>query len=182
MKKARTILLFSLVICLGFASGWYLKPDGGKETEIWTPDLIRLYTEGKQVNITKTYDSQDFNPSPGLEEDQVEIKKTTDPQFFNLIQNMIVFELGDMISGGEDVIASAEDITEMKEYAVEYNYIKPKSVKINNGEDNIEIATFDSILFPIEEKWKGAVYLRTTDLRYFYCTSRPSLEHILDHT
>lgn len=156
MRLIRILAFIFLITCIGFALGWFLKSEIRKD--VWSPDTIRLYSDKKQVDITTIHD----------------------PQLFERILSLVVFELDDIISGG-NVIALNEDILEMKKFAVEYIYNEPKIRKINNGDNKIETISFNAILFPVEEKWNGAVYLRTTDSKYLYCTSRPSLKFILDH-
>lgn len=63
------------------------------------------------------------------------------------------------MSGGNPPVFE-EDINEMKQSAVEYVYNKPISIEINNGDGNIENIQFDSILFPIDDKWEGAAYIQ----------------------
>lgn len=146
-----------IALALGFILGWYLMPNG--EDEEWTPDKINLYYIEEQSQITK------------LEQ----------PQAFDLIQSLIVFEKGDMMSGGNPPL-TAEDVNEMKKSgAVEYVYDEPISIQINNGDEKIERIKFKSILFPIDEKWDGAAYIQTTDSTYLFFVSRPSLDFILRH-
>jgi hypothetical protein len=134
-----------------------VKPNDEK-AEKWTPDKINLY----------------YN------EEQTEVTKIEQPQSFTQILSLIVFEQGDMMSGGNPPV-SENDVNEMKKSAVEYVYAKPISIQINNGNDKIEKIQFTSILFPIDKKWNGAAYIRTTDLTYLYLTSRPSLDFMLRH-
>ncbi|MBD7971203.1 hypothetical protein [Paenibacillus gallinarum] len=150
-------IMLLIALALGFILGRYLMPNG--ENEKWTPDKINLYYIEKQSPITK------------LEQ----------PQAFDLIQSLIVFEKGDMMSGGNSPL-TAEDVNEMKKSgAVEYVYDEPISIQINNGDEKIERTKFKSILFPIDEKWDGAAYIQTTDSTYLSFVSRPSLDFILRH-
>jgi len=135
---------------------WYLMPNS--EQEKWTPDKINLYYNEEQSQVTKV----------------------EDPQFFDQILRLIVFEKGDMMSGGNAPL-SEEEVNEMRKSAVEYFYNKPISIQINNGDGKSESIKFKSILFPIDEKWNGAAYIQTTDSTYLYFVSRPSLDSILRH-
>ncbi|GAB1159185.1 hypothetical protein YWY31_52100 [Paenibacillus illinoisensis] len=128
------------------------------EQEKWTPDKINLYYNEEQSQVTKV----------------------EDPQFFDQILRLIVFEKGDMMSGGNAPL-SEEEVNEMRKSAVEYFYNKPISIQINNGDGKSESIKFKSILFPIDEKWNGAAYIQTTDSTYLYFVSRPSLDSILRH-
>lgn len=146
-----------IALALGFILGRYLMMNG--ENEKWTPDKINLYYNQKQSQMTK------------LEQ----------PQAFGLIQSIIVFEKGDMMSGGNPPL-KAEVVNEMrKSGAVEYVYDEPISIQINDGDEKIERIKFNSILFPIDKKWDGAAYIQTTDSTYLYMVSRPSLDFILRH-
>jgi len=138
------------------AHRWYLMPNS--EQEKWTPDKINLYYNEEQSQVTKV----------------------EDPQFFDQILRLIVFEKGDMMSGGNAPL-SEEEVNEMRKSAVEYFYNKPISIQINNGDGKSESIKFKSILFPIDEKWNGAAYIQTTDSTYLYFVSRPSLDSILRH-
>ncbi|MDK2991617.1 MAG: hypothetical protein PWP48_850 [Clostridiales bacterium] len=155
INKLNFIMLL-LAVALGFILGWFLKPSG--EHDKWTPDKIILYYNGEQSQVTKV----------------------EQPQTFDLILRLIVFEKGDMMSGGNPPL-SEEEVKEMKKSAVEYIYNKPISIQINNGDGKIETIKFKSILFPIDEKWNGAAYIQTTDSTYLYFVSRPSLDFILRH-
>ncbi|WP_054957927.1 hypothetical protein [Paenibacillus dakarensis] len=158
MKINKTFPIMLLIsFALGFILGWYFMPNG--ENEEWTPDKINLYYTEKQSQITK------------LEQ----------PQAFDLIQSLIVFEKGNMMSGGNQPL-SAEDVKEMKKSgAVEYVYDKPISMQIVVGDEKIEKIKFKSILFPIEQEWEGAAYIQTTDSTYLYFVTRPSLDFMLRH-
>lgn len=145
-----------IAIAVGFILGWYLMPNS--EQEKWTPDKINLYYNEEQSQVTKV----------------------EDPQFFDQILRLIVFEKGDMMSGGNAPL-SEEEVNEMRKSAVEYFYNKPISIQINNGDGKSESIKFKSILFPIDEKWNGAAYIQTTDSTYLYFVSRPSLDSILRH-
>lgn len=146
-----------IALALGFILGRYLMMYD--ENEKWTPDKINLYYNQKQSQITK------------LEQ----------PQAYDLIQSLIVFDKGDMMSGGNPPL-TAEDVNEMgKSGAVEYVYDEPISIQINNGDEKIERIKFKSILFPIDEKWNGAAYIQATDSTYLYMVSRPNLDFILRH-
>lgn len=150
-------IMLLIASALGFILGGYLMPKG--ENEGWTPDKINLYSIEEQRQITK------------LEQ----------PQAFDQIQALIVFEKGNMMSGGNPPL-SAEVVEEMKKSgAVEYIYDVPIPIQINNGDGKIERIKFKSILFPIDEKWEGAAYIQTTDSTYLYFVSRPSLDFILRH-
>ncbi|GGD62439.1 hypothetical protein [Paenibacillus nasutitermitis] len=157
MKSNKTIPIILLVAALGFAFGWFMKPNDVM-AENWTPDKISLYYNEVQKDVTKIEQSQ----------------------YFKQILRFIVFEQGDMMSGGNPPV-SENDVNEMKKSTVEYVYTKPISIQINNGNDKIEKIQFTSILFPLDNKWNGAAYIRTTDLIYLYLTSRPSLDFILKH-
>jgi hypothetical protein len=150
INKAIFIMLI-IAVALGFVFGWYLKPSG--EHEKWIPDKINIYKNGEQEQITEV----------------------EQPQSFEQIRRLIVFEKGDMMSGGNPPVSEA-DVNEMKKYAVEYVYDKPISILINNGNDKIEKIKFTSILFPIDEKWNRAAYIQTIDSAYLYIVSRQSLE------
>lgn len=67
-----------IALALGFILGRYLMLYG--ENEKWTPDKINLYYNQKQSQMTK------------LER----------PQAYGLIQSLIVFEKGDMMSGAKN--------------------------------------------------------------------------------
>lgn len=150
-------LLLLIALVLGFILGRYLMTYS--ENEKWTPDKINLYYNQKQSQMTK------------LER----------PQVFDMIQSLIVFEKGEMMSGGNPPL-TVEEINEMKKSgAVEYVYDEPISILINNGDEKIGKIKFKSILFPIDEKWNGAAYIQTTDLTYLYLVSRPNLDFILRH-
>ncbi|WP_188178454.1 hypothetical protein [Paenibacillus sedimenti] len=156
MRIIKTIPIIFLIAAIGFALGWYMKPSG--ESGKWTPDIINLYSNGEQTQPTKI----------------------NNPQLFNRVLSLIVFEKGDMMSGGNPP-ESEEDINEMKKSAVEYVYNKPISIQINKGDGKIEKIQFTSILFPIDDKWNGAAFIQTTDSTYLYFVSRPSLKLILKH-
>ena len=149
-------IMLLIAIAVGFILGWYLMPNS--EQEKWTPDKINLYYNEEQSQVTKV----------------------EDPQFFDQILRLIVFEKGDMMSGGNAPL-SEEEVNEMRKSAVEYFYNKPISIQINNGDGKSESIKFKSILFPIDEKWNGAAYIQTTDSTYLYFVSRPSLNSILRH-
>ncbi len=149
-------IMLLIAVALGFTLGWYLMPNGKHEK--WTPDKINLHYNKEQHQVTKV----------------------EQPQTFDQILGLIVFEKGDMMSGGNSPL-SEKEVNEMKKSAVEYIYNKPISIKINNGDDNPEKIKFKSILFPIDEKWNGAAYIQTTDSTYLYFVSRPSLDSILRH-
>lgn len=149
-------IMLLIAIAVGFILGWYLMPNS--EQEKWTPDKINLYYNEEQSQVTKV----------------------EDPQFFDQILRLIVFEKGDMMSGGNAPL-SEEEVNEMRKSAVEYFYNKPISIQINNGDGKSESIKFKSILFPIDEKWNGAAYIQTTDSTYLYFVSRPSLNSILSH-
>ncbi|MET3938920.1 hypothetical protein ABIC22_001732 [Paenibacillus sp. PvP094] len=149
-------IMLLIAIAVGFILGWYLMPNS--EQEKWTPDKINLYYNEEQSQVTKV----------------------EDPQFFDQILRLIVFEKGDMMSGGNAPL-SEEEVNEMRKSAVEYFYNKPISIQINNGDGKSESIEFKSILFPIDEKWNGAAYIQTTDSTYLYFVSRPSLDSILRH-
>ncbi|MGD0035271.1 MULTISPECIES: hypothetical protein [Paenibacillus] len=149
-------IMLLIAIAVGFILGWYLMPNS--EQEKWTPDKINLYYNEEQSQVTKV----------------------EDPQFFDQILRLIVFEKGDMMSGGNAPL-SEEEVNEMRKSAVEYFYNKPISIQINNGDGKSESIKFKSILFPIDEKWNGAAYIQTTDSTYLYFVSRPSLDSILRH-
>ncbi|MBM6385365.1 MAG: hypothetical protein JSY10_15515 [Paenibacillus sp.] len=149
-------IMLLIAITVGFILGWYLMPNS--EQEKWTPDKINLYYNEEQSQVTKV----------------------EDPQFFDQILRLIVFEKGDMMSGGNAPL-SEEEVNEMRKSAVEYFYNKPISIQINNGDGKSESIKFKSILFPIDEKWNGAAYIQTTDSTYLYFVSRPSLDSILRH-
>lgn len=155
MNKLIPIMLLT-AMALGFAFGWFIKPSDQRAK--WTPDKINLYYDNEQREVTK--------------EEQ--------PQSFDQILHLIVFEKGDMMSGGNPPLTE-EEIDEMKKSAVEYSYDKPISIQINNGDDKIEKIKFKSILFPIDEKWNGAAYIQTTDSTYLFLVSRPSLDFMLKH-
>lgn len=138
-----------LSLAVGFALGWYVKPSG--EHDKWVPDKIKLYYEGEQKEVTRT----------------------EQPEYFDGYYVLIDFEKADMMSGGNPPVTE-DDIEEMKKSAVEYVYDNPVSIEINTG-DGIETIQFTSILFPVEEKWNGANYIRTTDSTYLYMNSRPNL-------
>lgn len=149
-------IMLLTAVAVGFILGWYLMPDG--EQEEWTLDKINLYYNEEQSQVTKI----------------------DDPQFFDQILRLIVFEKGDMMSGGNAPL-SEEEVNEMRKSAVEYFYNKPISIQINNGDGKSENIKFKSILFPIDEKWNGAAYIQTTNSTYLYFVSRPSLDSILRH-
>ncbi|WP_433922312.1 hypothetical protein [Paenibacillus taichungensis] len=149
-------IMLLIAIAVGFILGWYLMPNS--EQEKWTPDKINLYYNEEQSQVTKV----------------------EDPQFFDQVLRLIVFEKGDMMSGGNAPL-SEEEVNEMRKSAVEYFYNKPISIQINNGDGKSESIKFKSILFPIDEKWNGAAYIQTTDSTYLYFVSRPSLDSIIRH-
>jgi len=157
MKTNKSIPIMLLIaVALGFTFGWYLKPNG--EHEKWTPDKINLYYNEEQSQVTKV----------------------EQPQSFDQILRLIVFEKGDMMSGGNPPL-SEEEVNEMKKSAVEYIYNKPISIPINNGDGKFEKIKFTSILFSIDEKWNGAAYIQTTDSTYLYLVSRSRLDFMLKH-
>ncbi|WP_223068315.1 hypothetical protein [Paenibacillus caui] len=157
MKINKSIPIMLLIaVTLGFVFGWYMKPIG--EHEKWTPDKINLYYNEEQSQVTKV----------------------EQPQSFDQILRLIVFEKGGMMSGGNPPL-SEEEVNEMKKSAVEYIYNKPISIQINNGDGKIDKIKFTSILFPIDEKWNGAAYIQTTDSSYLYFVSRSRLDFMLKH-
>ncbi|MBO2944223.1 hypothetical protein JJQ72_09615 [Paenibacillus sp. F411] len=155
INKLNSIILL-LAVALGFILGWLLMPSVVNDK--WTPDKISLYYNEEQSQVTKV----------------------EQPQIFDQIIHLIIFEKGDMMSGGNPPL-SEEEINEMKKSAVEYFYNKPISIQINNGDGKSEKIKFKSILFPIDEKWNGAAYIQTTDSTYLYFVSRPNLDFILRH-
>jgi hypothetical protein len=155
LKIAKGIFTILVIAAIGFAIGWYMKFSG--DSEKWTPDIINLYGDGKQTQITKA----------------------ENPEQFHRMLSLLVYEQGDRMSGGNPPVPEA-DIVEMKKFAVEYIFHKPISIEINHG-DQIEEIQFTSMLFPIENKWNQSVYIHTTDSNYLYLTSRPSLEFMLRH-
>jgi len=158
MKINKSILIFLLIGgVLGFILGWYLKAPG--EREMWIPDKINLYYNEKQNQVSK-----------------IEW-----PEVYERILKSIVFEKGEMMSGGNPALTE-EEIIEMKKSAIEYIYEKPLPIQIVHDQDNIEKVNFKSILFPIEEKWNGAAYIQTTDSRYLFLITRTNLFLILKHT
>lgn len=75
-----------------------------------------------------------------------------------------------MMSGGNPP-ELRKTIDEMKESGVGFIYTNPIRKKIKCTE----------ILFPVDDKWQGAAYIKTTDSIYLYFESRPSLKLILKH-
>ncbi|MCC3371494.1 hypothetical protein [Cohnella sp. REN36] len=86
MKINKSIPIMLLIaVALGFALGWYLKSNG--EHEKWTPDQMNLY----------------YN------EDQRQVTKVEQPQSFDQILRLIVFEKGNMMSGGNPPLTEDSD-------------------------------------------------------------------------
>ncbi|MEI2282807.1 hypothetical protein [Paenibacillus polysaccharolyticus] len=150
-------IIVVIAVALGFTLGWYLHPSS--EPEKWEPDLIHLYRA----------------------EEQKSINKKEDPQLFDQLLSLIVFEKGDMMSGGNAPLSEDEVKDIKKSGAIEYVYNEPITIKMNNGNDSAEKVEFTSILFPVDDKWNGACYIQTTDSKYLYFESRPSLSFILRH-
>lgn len=155
MNKSIPIMLL-IALALGFIFGWFIKPSG--EHVKWTPDKINLYYDDEQKEVTR--------------EEQ--------PQYFDQIVSLIVFDKGNMMSGGNPPLTE-EEVNEMKKSAVEYIFNKPISIQINNGDGKIDKIKFSSILFPIDEKWNGAAYIQKTDSTYLYLVSRPDIDFMLRH-
>lgn len=150
-------IIVVIAVALGFTLGWYLHPSS--EPEKWEPDLIHLYRA----------------------EEQKSINKKEDPQLFDQLLSLIVFEKGDMMSGGNAPLSEDEVKDIKKSGAIEYIYNEPITIQIKNGNDSAEKVEFTSILFPVDDKWNGACYIQTTDSKYLYFESRPSLSFILRH-
>ncbi|MCM3134313.1 hypothetical protein M3629_16080 [Paenibacillus polysaccharolyticus] len=156
LNKSVYIMLL-IAVALGFTLGWYL--DSISERETWEPDQMNLYRA----------------------EEQKSINKKENPQLFDQLLSLIVFEKGDMISGGNAPLSEDEVNDIKKSGAIEYVYNEPITIQMNNGNDSAEKVEFTSILFPVDDKWNGACYIQTTDSKYLYFESRPSLSFILRH-
>lgn len=158
MKLNKSVSIMVLIaVAVGFTLGWYL--NSSSELETWEPDQMNLYRA----------------------EEQKLINKREDPQLFDQLLSLIVFEKVDMMSGGNPPLSEDEVNDIKKGGAIEYIYDEPIAIQINKGNDLVEKVKFKSILFPVEDKWNGACYIQTTDSKYLYFESRPSLSFILRH-
>lgn len=152
MKGKKVILIFLIISVIFTLTN--CKNKSSTAMGLNSPDIINMYADGKQEQITKKGDKYEQT-------------------LFDRINVLINIRMPQEFSAMLGII-SDDDIKEFKGYEVEFVYNKVQTVTIDNVKEE-----FTEVVFPLSEKWENTAFIKTNDNSYKGVGLKENLDHLV---
>ncbi len=126
------------------------------------PNVINLYYNGEEKQISKNGGIQDWNGE----------------DFFKTICKSVIFKMPDEVSAENSSFLSetSDEIVEAKKDAVGFYYNKPKKISAYNGD--LRQIQYTEILVVLNGKYQDNIYIKMKDKLYLFIGARNNLVYL----